>query len=337
MIMFGAERLPRWNPVSISGYHAREAGATASQEVAFTLAAAIAYTEEVLAAGMPFDRFAPRFSFYFIADSDFLEEVAKFRAARRLWARIARDRFGAEAPESMRMRFHCQTAGSSLTAAQPLNNIARGALQALAAVFGGAQSLHVSGMDEALAIPSELAMKVALRTQQIVLEETGVASTIDPLGGSYAVEALTDAIEREAVAYLEQIDEQDGVVACIESGYFQWEIAEAAYETQLAKETADQVVVGVNAYREEVGELPFELHRIDPDTEPRKIAALAEFKAGRDAALVEERLAALARTAAGEENVMPATIEAIRARATGGEIVETLRAVYGSYVETIVF
>jgi methylmalonyl-CoA mutase N-terminal domain/subunit len=305
--------------------------------VAFTLAAAIAYTEEVLAAGMPFDRFAPRFSFYFIADSDFLEEVAKFRAARRLWARIARDRFGAEAPESMRMRFHCQTAGSSLTAAQPLNNIARGALQALAAVFGGAQSLHVSGMDEALAIPSELAMKVALRTQQIVLEETGVASTIDPLGGSYAVEALTDAVEREAVTYLEQIDEQDGVVACIESGYFQWEIAEAAYETQLAKETADQVVVGVNAYREEVGELPFELHRVDPDTEPRKIAALAEFKAGRNAALVEERLAALARTASGEENVMPATIEAIRARATGGEIVETLRTVYGSYVETIVF
>jgi methylmalonyl-CoA mutase N-terminal domain/subunit len=337
MIMFGAERLPRWNPVSISGYHAREAGATASQEVAFTIAAAIAYADETVAAGMPFDRFAPRFSFYFISSSDFLEEVAKFRAARRLWARIARDRFDARAPESMRLRFHCQTAGSSLTAAQPLNNIARGSLQALAAVFGGAQSLHVSGMDEAFAIPSELSMKVALRTQQIVLEETGVASTIDPLGGAYAVEALTDAIEREALAYLDRIDEQGGVVHCIESGYFQSEIAEAAYEYQLAKETSDRVVVGVNAYRDESDEFPFELHRVDPDTETRKISALAAFKTTRDAALVEQRLRALAEAAAGTENVMPATIEAVRARATGGEIVEALRAVYGSYVETIVF
>ena len=189
MIVFGAERLPRWNPVNISGYHIREAGSTAVQEVAFTLASAIAYADEVLATGMPFDEFAPRFSFYFIAHSDFLEEVAKFRAARRLWARIARERFGAQRPESMRLRFHCQTAGSTLTAPQPLNNITRGAVQALAAVFGGAQSLHVSGMDEALAIPSELAMKVSLRTQQIILEESGVASTIDALGGSYAVEA----------------------------------------------------------------------------------------------------------------------------------------------------
>jgi methylmalonyl-CoA mutase N-terminal domain/subunit len=337
MIVFGAERLPRWNPVSISGYHVREAGSTAVQEVAFTLAAATAYAEGVLAAGLPFDAFAPRLSFYFIAHSDFLEEVAKFRAARRLWARIARDRFGAERPESMRMRFHCQTAGSSLTAPQPLNNIARGALQALAAVLGGAQSLHVSGMDEALAIPSELAMKVALRTQQIVLEESGVASTIDALGGSYAVEALTDAIEADARAYLDEIETLGGVTACIESGYFQQEIADAAYAFQLAKERGERVVVGVNAYREDAAPPPFELHDVDPAVEARKIAALVQFKAGRDEQAVREALDALAAVAATDASVMPATIEAVRARATGGEIVEACRAVFGSYVETVVF
>src|SRR3990170_728892 len=274
MIAFGADRLPRWNPVNISGYHIREAGSTAVQEVAFTIASAIAYADEVLRTGMPFDRFAPRFSFYFIAHSDFLEEVAKFRAARRLWAAVARERFGATRAETSRLRFHCQTAGSSLTAPQPLNNIVRGSLQALAAVLGGAQSLHVSGMDEALAIPSELAMKVALRTQQIVLEESGVAVTIDPLGGSYAVEALTDAIERDARAYLDRIDEQGGVVGCIESGWFQQEIADAAYTFQLAKERGERVVVGVNAHRERTGAPPFELHRVDPESEARKIAAL---------------------------------------------------------------
>jgi methylmalonyl-CoA mutase cobalamin-binding domain/chain len=337
MITFGAERLPRWNPVSISGYHVREAGATAVQEVAFTIAAAVAYAEEVVRAGMRFDRFAPRFSFYFIAHSDLLEEVAKLRAARRLWARVARERFGATKAESMRLRFHCQTAGSSLTAPQPLNNIVRGSVQALVAILGGAQSLHVSGMDEALAIPSELAMKVALRTQQIVLEETGVASTIDPLGGSYAIEALTDAIERDARAYLEEIDSRGGVIACIESGYFQQEIADAAYSFQLAKETGDRIVVGVNAYREEPSEIPFEIHQTDPELEPRKVAALAAFKANRDQRLVEDRLEALREVAASDENVMPATIEAVRARATGGEIVESLRAIYGSYVETVVF
>jgi methylmalonyl-CoA mutase cobalamin-binding domain/chain len=337
MITFGAERLPRWNPVSISGYHVREAGATAVQEVAFTIAAAVAYAEEVVRAGMRFDRFAPRFSFYFIAHSDLLEEVAKLRAARRLWARVARERFGATKAESMRLRFHCQTAGSSLTAPQPLNNIVRGSVQALVAILGGAQSLHVSGMDEALAIPSELAMKVALRTQQIVLEETGVASTIDPLGGSYAIEALTDAIERDARAYLDEIDARGGVIACIESGYFQQEIADAAYSFQLAKETGDRIVVGVNAYREEPSEIPFEIHQTDPELEPRKVAALTAFKANRDQRLVEDRLEALREVATSDENVMPATIEAVRARATGGEIVESLRAIYGSYVETVVF
>jgi 2-hydroxyisobutanoyl-CoA mutase large subunit len=337
MITFGAERLPRWNPVSISGYHVREAGATAVQEVAFTIAAAVAYAEEVVRAGMRFDRFAPRFSFYFIAHSDLLEEVAKLRAARRLWARVARERFGATKAESMRLRFHCQTAGSSLTAPQPLNNIVRGSVQALVAILGGAQSLHVSGMDEALAIPSELAMKVALRTQQIVLEETGVASTIDPLGGSYAIEALTDAIELDARAYLDEIDARGGVIACIESGYFQQEIADAAYSFQLAKETGDRIVVGVNAYREEPSGIPFEIHQTDSELEPRKLAALAAFKANRDQRLVEDRLEALREVAASDENVMPATIEAVRARATGGEIVESLRVIYGSYVETVVF
>ncbi|MEX2554158.1 MAG: methylmalonyl-CoA mutase family protein [Actinomycetota bacterium] len=338
MIVFSAERLPRWNAVNISGYHIREAGATASQEVAFTLAAGIAYSEDVVASGLPFDDFAPRLSFYFVADSEFLEEVAKFRAARRLWARIARDRFGAENPESMRLRFHCQTAGSALTARQPLNNIVRASLQALAAVFGGAQSLHVSGMDEALAIPSELAMKVALRTQQIILEESGVSSTIDPLGGSYAVEALTNEIEQEAAEYLEEIDARGGTVECVESGFFQQEIADAAYRSQLEKESGERVVVGVNAYREQQdGALPFEIHRIDPKTEARKVAALREFRARRDQARVDSALEELGRVAATDENVMLPTIEAVRARATGGEIVDTLRAPFGTYVETVVF
>ncbi len=338
MITFSVRQLPHWNPVNISGYHTREAGATAAQEVAFTLAAGIAYAERVMATGMPFDVFAPRFSFYFISHSDFLEEVAKFRAARRLWARLARERFSATRTESMRLRFHCQTAGSSLTAPQPLNNIVRGSLQALAAVFGGAQSLHVSGMDEALAIPSELAMKIALRTQQIILEESGVASTIDPLGGSYAIEALTDEIEAEAEAYLREIDERGGTVACVESGWLQQEIANSAYDFQLAKEAGERVVVGVNAYREPAGEVPFELHRVDPETEQRKIDALRAFRAGRDQAAVDSALEELADAAGDEDaNLMPATIEAVRARVTGGEIVETLRTLLGTYVETAVF
>jgi methylmalonyl-CoA mutase cobalamin-binding domain/chain len=338
MIVHGARELPRWNPVNISGYHIREAGSTAVQEVAFTLAAAITYAEQVLATGLGFDEFAPRFSFYFIAHNDFLEEVAKFRAARRLWARIAKERFGAHKLESLRLRFHCQTSGSSLTAAQPLNNVVRGAVQALAAVAGGAQSLHVSGMDEALAIPSELAMKVALRTQQILLEESGVANTADPLGGSYAIEALTDRIEREAREYLEQIDGLGGTVACIESGWFQQEIAEAAYRYQLAKESGELRVVGVNAYRDAEAEpVPFEIHRVDPQVEERKIRELLEFRRRRDQARVDRCLETLRETAASDENLMPATIEAVRARATGGEIVETVRSVFGSYVERAVF
>ena len=338
MIVYGARELPRWNPVNISGYHIREAGSTAAQEVAFTLASAIEYAERALETGLEFDEFAPRFSFYFISHNDFLEEVAKFRAARRLWAKIARERFGAQKVESMRLRFHCQTSGSSLTAAQPLNNIVRGAIQALAAVAGGAQSLHVSGMDEALAIPSEQAMKVALRTQQILLEETGIASTIDALGGSYAVEALTDRIEDQALEYLERIDELGGAAACIESGWFQQEIADSAYRYQLAKEAGDLRIVGVNAYRDAEAEpLPFELHRVDAEVEERKIADLTAFKLARDLDRVDQRLEELREVAAGDENLMPATIEAVRARATGGEIVEAVRAVFGSYVEHAVF
>ena len=338
MITFGAEHLPRWNPVNVSGYHAREAGATAVQEVAFTLAAGITYAERAMATGMPFDEFAPRLSFYFISHSDFLEEIAKFRAARRLWARIARERFHAQKPESMRLRFHCQTSGSALTAAQPLNNVVRGSLQALAAVLGGAQSLHVSGMDEALAIPSEEAMKVALRTQQIILEESGVANTIDALGGSHAIEAMTDQIEREARALIDEIDERGGTVECIESGWFQQEIADSAYQFQLKKEAGERVIVGVNAYREDdPGVLPFELHRVAPDTEERKITELEEFKAARDEEALEKALAELTRVAETDENIMPATLDAIRARATTGEIVEKLRVVFGTYVETAIF
>jgi methylmalonyl-CoA mutase cobalamin-binding domain/chain len=337
MITFSATHLPHWNPVNISGYHAREAGSTASQEVAFTLAAGITYAERAIETGMAFDEFAPRLSFYFISHNDFLEEVAKFRAARRLWAHIARDRFGATRTESMRLRFHCQTAGSALTAPQPLNNIVRATIQALAAISGGAQSLHVSGMDEALAIPSELAMKVALRTQQILLEESGIASTIDPLGGSYAIEAMTDRIESEARAYIDEIDERGGTVACIESGWFQQEIADSAYAYQLAKDEGAHRIVGVNAHREPPGELPFALHKVDATAEQRKIDELCKFKNHRDQQLVDERLDQLERVARTNENILPATIEAVRARATGGEIVERLRAVYGSYVEMAVF
>ena len=338
MMAFGAEHLPRWNPVNVSGYHAREAGCTAVQEVAFTLAAGITYAERATAAGTPFDEFAPRLSFFFISHSDFLEEVAKFRAARRLWARIARERFNAQKPESMRLRFHCQTSGSALTAAQPLNNVVRGSLQALAAVLGGAQSLHVSGMDEALTIPSEEAMKVSLRTQQIILEESGVANTIDALGGSYAIEAMTDQIEREARELIDEIDERGGTVACIESGWFQQEIADSSYQFQLKKEAAERVIVGVNAYRDDdPGVLPFELHQNAPDTEERKIAELEEFRASRDQEAVDRALEELEALAQTDENIMPATLNAIRARATTGEIVETLRVVFGSYVETAVF
>ncbi len=336
-IAFGAKHLPHYNAVNVSGYHTREAGSTALQEVAFTLAAGIAYVDEVLKLGIDVDDFAPRLSFYFVSQIDFLEEVAKFRAARRVWARIMQERFGAKKQESMRLRFHCQTAGASCTAREPLNNIARTALEALAAVLGGAQSLHTNGYDEALSIPSEPAMKIALRTQQIIAEESGVAGTIDPLAGSYAVERLTAEIERGCFEYFAEIDRRGGVVACIEDNFFQRELADAAYEFYQRKERHEWELVGVTKYRDESANPTLELHHVDEAAAARQLARLATTKARRDGTKVAAALAELARVAASEENIMPATIEAVRVRATGGEIINALRPVFGVYVEQPVF
>ncbi len=337
-IIYSVQHLPHYNPVNISGYHIREAGSTAVQEAAFTLAAGIAYVEEVRKTGLEVDVFAPRLSFYFISHSDFFEEVAKFRAARRVWAKIMKERFGAKKPESMRLRFHCQTAGSSLTAVQPLNNVARTAYQAMAAVLGGCQSLHTNGMDEALAIPSEEAMKLALRTQQILLEETGVAHSIDPLGGSYLVEALTDHTEKEIWDYLERIDRMGGTVAALERNFFQQEIADAAYAYQVAKERGEKIVVGVNQFQEPEPEEPgIPLHSVDPRTEQLQKERLARVKRERDSALVAKLLNELREVARRDENLMPVTVECVKAHATLGEIVNALKDVFGLYREPIVF
>ncbi len=337
-IIYSVHHLPRYNPVNISGYHIREAGSTAVQEAAFTLAAGIAYVEEVRKTGLDVDAFAPRLSFYFISHSDFFEEIAKFRAARRVWAKIMKERFGARKPESMRLRFHCQTAGSSLTAVQPLNNVARTAYQAMAAVLGGSQSLHTNGMDEALAIPSEDAMKLALRTQQILLEETGVAHSIDPLGGSYLVEALTDQTEKEIWGYLERIDGMGGTVAALERNFFQQEIADSAYTYQVAKEKGEKTVVGVNRYREpEPEDPPIPLHSVDPRTEQLQKERLARVKRERDSARVLKLLNELRDVARTDENLMPITVECVRAHASLGEIVNALKDVFGLYREPIVF
>ena len=339
LIIYSTHHLPRYNPINISGYHIREAGATAVQEVAFTLANGVAYVEEVLTQGLAVDDFAPRLAFYFIAERDFFEEIAKFRAARRVWAKIMRHRFGARALESMRLRFHCQTAGSSLTAKEPLNNLARTSLQALSAVLGGAQSLHANGMDEALAIPSELAMTLALRTQQILLEETGVANTIDPLAGSYCVEALTTQVEQGVWAYLRRIDELGGAVAAAEQNFFQTELAESAYAYQRRKERGELTVVGVNKYADPRpgGEIPFALHQVEPDVEERQKQRLARVKRERDTRKSERALQALATVARGDGNLIPPTIEAVKASATLGEIVSALRGAFGTYVESPVF
>ncbi|HKV44067.1 MAG TPA: methylmalonyl-CoA mutase family protein [bacterium] len=339
LIIYSARHLPRYNPINISGYHIREAGATAIQEAAFTLANGIAYVEEVVRKGLAVDEFAPRLAFYFIAERDFFEEVAKFRAARRIWAATMRDRFGARSPESMRLRFHCQTAGSSLTAREPLNNIARTALQALSAVLGGAQSLHTNGMDEALAIPSELAMKVALRTQQIILDETGAANTIDPLAGSYYLETLTNQIEEGIRAYLARIDGLGGAVEAASQNFFQAEIADAAYRYQRRKERGDLTVVGVNKYVDpvETQAIPFGLQEVGADVEERQKQRLAAIRARRDPQKVERCLAELTATARGDDNLIPPTIDAVNADVTVGEIVNALRGVFGTYVEHPVF
>jgi methylmalonyl-CoA mutase cobalamin-binding domain/chain len=336
-VAYCTQHLPRYNPVNVSGFHTREAGSTAIQEVAFAFAAGISYVEELLRLGLNVDSFAPRLSFFFVAQIDFLEEVAKFRAARRVWARIMKERFGATKPESLRLRFHAHTAGTSCTAREPLNNIARTAIEALAAVLGGTQSLHTAGYDEALSIPSETAMKIALRTQQIIAEETGVTGTIDPLAGSYAIERLTADIEQGCFAYFSEIDRRGGVIACIEANYFQTELADAAFAFHGRKERHEIEVVGSTKYRDDSPDPPVELHRVDETAARRQLQRLAAIKARRNQAQVDAAIAELVRVAATDENIMPATIAAVRARATEAEIVAALRPLFGVYVETPVF
>ena len=326
--------LPSWNTISISGYHIREAGSTAVQEAAFTLADAIAYVEAAIAAGLAVDEFAPQLSFFFNSHNDLLEEIAKFRAARRLWARIMRDRFHAADPRSMLLRFHAQTAGSSLTAQQPENNIVRVAMQALAAVLGGCQSLHSNSLDEALALPTESAALLALRTQQIIACESGVTNTVDPVGGSYAIEKLTDEIETRAREYLEKIDALGGMLRAIEIGYVQSEIQKAAYEYQQAVERGEQVVVGVNQFVAEE-ERPIPILRIDPEIERAQVSRVQARRARRDHAKVQSALAAVETRARSSENLMPAIQAAVEAYATVGEISDAMRRVFGEYQESV--
>jgi methylmalonyl-CoA mutase N-terminal domain/subunit len=327
--------LPNWNTISISGYHIREAGSTAVQEVAFTLADAIAYVEAARHAGLGVDEFAPQLSFFFNAHNDLLEEIAKYRAARRLWARIMRERFAAKDPRSLLLRFHAQTAGSSLTAQQPENNIVRVAIQALAAVLGGCQSLHANALDEALALPTESAALLALRTQQIIAHESGVTHTMDPVGGSYAVEKLTDEIESGAREYLGKIDAMGGMLRAIEAGYVQAEIQKAAYEYQQAVERGEQVVVGVNRFVVEE-EKPIPLLHVDPEIERTQVERLRALRTRRDAARATTALAEVERRARTNENVMPAIQAAVEAYATVGEISDAMRRVFGEYRESVV-
>ena len=336
-VEFGTRELPLWNTISISGYHIREAGSTAAQELAFTLADGFAYVEAALARGLDVDEFAPRLSFFFNAHSDFFEEIAKYRAARRIWARAMRDKYGARQPRSWLMRFHTQTAGASLTAQQPENNIVRVAIQALAAVLGGTQSLHTNSMDEALALPSEKAVTVALRTQQIIAEESGVANTIDPLGGSYFVEALTDRMEAEANAYFDQIQRLGGVVPAIEHGFFQREIADAAYVYQREIDARQRTIVGVNDYvANEPVEVP--ILAMDPDGYDRQVARLRRVRAERDDSVVQQTLHRLSDAARDESiNLMPPILECVEAYATLGEISDVFREVFGEYNEPVYF
>jgi methylmalonyl-CoA mutase N-terminal domain/subunit len=322
--------LPEWNPISISGYHIREAGSTATQEVAFTLANAIAYVESALQAGLEIDTFAPRLSFFFNAHNDFLEEIAKFRAARRLYACLMKERFGAKNPKSMMLRFHTQTAGSTLTAQQSDVNVVRVALQALAAVLGGTQSLHTNSRDEALGLPTEEAARLALRTQQIIAHETGVTKVADPVGGSMYIEDLTVKIERGAREYIERIDAMGGTLAAIEKGFIPGEIQSAAYEYQQSVEHGETVVVGVNRFQQREEHSPH-VFRMDPELERQQIERLREVRASRDAAIVEARLAELEQAARGSDNLMPRILSACEAFATVGEISDRLRRVFGEY------
>jgi methylmalonyl-CoA mutase N-terminal domain/subunit len=337
LIEWSSREMPRWHPVSISGYHIREAGSTAAQELAFTLKDGLTYVEQAIGRGLDVDDFAPRLSFFFNAQIDFFEEIAKYRAARRIWARELRDTYGARNPRSWLMRFHTQTAGVSLTAQQPLNNIVRTAIEALAGVLGGTQSLHTNSYDEALALPSEEAVRIALRTQQVIAHETGVANTIDPLGGAYFVESLTDQLEQRAYDYFHRIDELGGMVEAVKAGFPQREIAEAAYEHQREIDLGERIIVGVNDYREgDDGTL--EILRIDPALERKQIGRVQAVRARRDAAAVESALAELQAAAADERhNLMPNLLACARVHATEGEIVESLQRVFGTYTETPVF
>jgi methylmalonyl-CoA mutase N-terminal domain/subunit len=324
------ERIPKWNTISISGYHIREAGSTAAQEIAFTLANGIAYCEAAVAAGLSPDEFGERLSFFFNAHNHFLQEVAKFRAARRLWARIMRERFGATNPRAMALRFHAQTGGSTLTAQQPDNNVVRVAIQAFAAVCGGAQSLHTNGFDEALALPTEHAAKLALRTQQILAAEAGATDTADPLGGSYAVECLTDELERLAAELIERVDERGGAVAAIEQGFVQREIEDAAYAHARAVEKGERVIVGVNAFTEdEARDVP--IHRLDPELERRQVERTRRVRAERDDAAAARALAAVRETAQGPDNLLPPMRKALAAYCTIGEICGVLREEFGTF------
>ncbi len=330
LFAYCAERIPRWNTISISGYHIREAGATAVQELAFTLANGIAYCEAAVGAGLSPDDFGERLSFFFNAHNDFFQEVAKFRAARRLWARIMKERFGATNPKAMALRFHAQTGGSTLTAQQPENNVVRVAIQALSAVCGGAQSLHTNSFDEALALPTEHAATIALRTQQVIAAEAGATDTADPLGGSYFIEALTDELEARAWELIERVDELGGAVEAIEQGFVQDEIEQAAFAWQRQVETGERVIVGVNRFQDEHEE-KVELQRIDPETERRQLERTARVRAERNADEAAAALAAVRETARGDANLLPPMRTALRARCTVGEICETLREEWGMY------
>jgi methylmalonyl-CoA mutase N-terminal domain/subunit len=332
LFAWAARELPEWNTISISGYHIREAGSTAIQEVAFTLANAIAYIEAARQAGLEVDSFAPRISFFFNAHNNFLEEIAKYRAARRLYATIMRDRFGASNPRSMKMRFHVQTAGSSLTAQQPDVNVVRVSMQALAAVLGGAQSLHTNSKDEALSLPTEESARLALRTQQIIAYESGVTNTADPVGGSYYIEQLTDDIERGALEYIERIDAMGGTLAAIEKGYIQTEIQNAAYEYQQSVERGEAIVVGVNRFEQEEKEAPVTF-RLDPELEKQQVKRLREMRASRDNGVVENRLRSLEQAARASDNLMPHIFACAEAYSTVGEISDRLRNVFGEHQE----
>jgi methylmalonyl-CoA mutase N-terminal domain/subunit len=330
-----AKVMPKFNPISISGYHIREAGSTAAQEIAFTLADGVAYVEAAVQRGLDVDSFAGRLSFFFNVHNDFLEEVAKFRAARRMWARLLKERFKAKDPRSWALRFHAQTAGSTLTAQQPDNNVVRVALQAFAAVLGGAQSLHTNGRDEALALPTEASARLALRTQQIIACESGVCDLIDPLGGAYALEALTDDLEAKATAYLEKIDGMGGMVEAIARGYPQREIEEAAFLYQREIEDKARVIVGVNEFVNQTGagsgEAPMELLKVDPQLEVEQVARLEAFRAARDSGASQGALDALRAAARGRENLMVPIVAAVKARATLGEIANAMREVFGEH------